>query len=148
MLDALILTPFILLRYAREHARWVSHLSSSGVTTHRFVYDRLPTAEALLFLVPSAIYAVGLIGWRGQTLGQQVLGLRVIRVSDRQVPGYGLAALRWIVAIGASIVLVFTQVFRLGLDLYPVLVFGWAIWDGDRQGLHDKAARVIVVRTR
>jgi uncharacterized RDD family membrane protein YckC len=148
MLDALILTPFILWRYASEHARFVNQVSSTGVVRHRFVYDRLPTTEALFFLIPSAIYAIGLIGWRGQTLGEQILGLRVIRVSDRQVPGYGLAALRWIVAVAASVVLVFTQVFRLGLDVYPLLVFGWAIFDGNRQGLHDKAARVIVVRTR
>jgi uncharacterized RDD family membrane protein YckC len=148
IVDSLIFVPITIVHAIREHARWVQHVDQSGFVTHRFTLNRLSTVEALLFLIPFAVYTIGLIGWRGQTLGQQLLGLRTIRISDRAVPGYNLAAVRFVVADAGSIVLAFLTIYRGWIPLYPLLVYAWAIWDGNRQGLHDKAARVIVVRTR
>ena len=86
-LDALILVPVTLLSLALRHTRWVTQLSAAGVRTQRLVSNHLSTPATLLLLVPGAIYVIGLIGWRGQTLGEQIVGARVIRLSDRAGAG-------------------------------------------------------------
>ena len=48
--------------------------------------------------VPGFVYVVGLIAWRGQTVGEQAMGLRVIRLADRQHPGLTPSLARWLVA--------------------------------------------------
>lgn len=80
------------------------------------------------------VYVVQL-GRTGQTWGRQIVGNKVIRVDNGDVPGIGRALGRelfaWIVS--ASI-------------LY--LGYLWMIWDDDRQTWHDKVAGTIVVRSR
>ena len=75
------------------------------------------------------------LGRTGQTWGRQIVGNKVIRVDNGDVPGIGRALGRelfaWIVS--ASI-------------LY--LGYLWMIWDDDRQTWHDKVAGTIVVRSR
>ncbi len=64
----------------------------------------------------------------GQSLGMRLLGIRVVRLADRDgAPGFLPAAIR-------------TALLML---LLPALVF-----DRDGRGLHDKAAGTAVVRTR
>ncbi len=147
-LDALILLPFVIAGFMVHHTRWVTQVSATGVRTQHLLSNRVSVTAGLLLLLPAAIYQIGLIGWRGQTLAEQLLGLRVIRISDRQVPGPTAAMVRWLVAAASSIIVVFTAAYGGWLACYPLVVFGWAIWDRNRQGLHDRAARVIVVRTR
>jgi uncharacterized RDD family membrane protein YckC len=80
--------------------------------------------------------------------------IKVIRVSDRQIPGYDVAARRWLVVGTISIVSSAVRYFappgasaiELGLQALDVLVLAWAIWDPNRQGLHDRFAGTIVVR--
>ncbi len=75
------------------------------------------------------------LGRTGQTWGRRIVGNKVIRVDNGDVPGIGRALGRelfaWIVS--ASI-------------LY--LGYLWMIWDDDRQTWHDKVAGTIVVRSR
>jgi uncharacterized RDD family membrane protein YckC len=75
------------------------------------------------------------LGRTGQTWGRRIVGNKVIRVDNGDVPGIGRAFGRelfaWIVS--ASI-------------LY--LGYLWMIWDDDRQTWHDKVAGTIVVRSR
>ena len=78
----------------------------------------------------------------GQTPGKQLLGIRVMR-TDGTPSGWGRTFIREfiikIVAIGIldSVVGIVTIVDLL-----------WAFWDKDRQTLHDKLMKTIVVDDR
>ncbi len=67
----------------------------------------------------------------GQSFGKRFMGLRVVR-TDGQPVDYQTAALRHFVGYPLSALF-----FGLGLL--------WILWDGRRQGWHDKVAKTIVV---
>jgi uncharacterized RDD family membrane protein YckC len=77
----------------------------------------------------------------GQSLGKQVVGIRVVRMDGAPV-GLGLAFVRE--------VLVKTLLFAYlaGFILYiPTIVnYLWPLWDPESRALHDKIARSRVVR--
>jgi uncharacterized RDD family membrane protein YckC len=89
-------------------------------------------AGAGLGIVVSAVYFTGFIGAeRGQTLGQMVLGIRVLGLDNAASIGYGRAFVRWLVSIVSAIVL--------------LLGYLWMLWDQEKQCWHDKAANDVVV---
>jgi len=100
--------------------------------------DGILTGAILLAVLGPLLVIIGYVvqlGRTGQTWGRQIVGNKVIRVDNGDVPGIGRALGRelfaWIVS--ASI-------------LY--LGYLWMIWDDDRQTWHDKVAGTIVVRSR
>jgi len=66
----------------------------------------------------------------GGTWGKRLVGLRVVRISDRQPPGFGLALARTLL---------------VWLISYPLGGL-WIIWDGKKQALYDKGPGTVVVR--
>jgi uncharacterized RDD family membrane protein YckC len=66
----------------------------------------------------------------GQTVGQRIMGVRVVRLNGRRL-GFWLSLARW---IGYQVC-----VFTLGLG------FLWVLVDNRRMGWHDKLARTCVV---
>lgn len=70
----------------------------------------------------------------GQTPGYKMLGMRVVRASDGGPIGFGTAILRLIGYIINDIV--------LGIPLG----FLWVLFDGQRQGWHDKIASTVVIK--
>ncbi len=78
-------------------------------------------------------YAVLLIGSRGQTVGKQLVGIKVVNQRNRQIPGYFSAFLRE--AIGKFLS---GLIFGLG--------FFWMLWDTQKQTWHDKIAGTVVIR--
>ena len=102
------------------------------------VDDGIVAGAVLLIGIGPLLVMIGYVvqlGRTGQTWGRQIVGNKVIRVDNGDVPGIGRALGRelfaWIVS--ASI-------------LY--LGYLWMIWDDDRQTWHDKVAGTIVVRSR
>jgi uncharacterized RDD family membrane protein YckC len=86
------------------------------------------------FLV-SAVYFTAFVGAeRGQTLGQMVLGIKVIGLDTGASIGYGRALLRWFVSLVSGIVI--------------LLGYLWMLWDKEKQCWHDKAANDVVVPVR
>lgn len=75
-----------------------------------------------------AVSTIVLVGLLGTTIGHRLVGIRVTRVRDldRPVPP----------GLGAAVV----RTLALCLVLPPV------IWDADGRGMHDVAARTVVVR--
>jgi uncharacterized RDD family membrane protein YckC len=103
------------------------------------------TAVALLALVPSALYVIVTIGAFGRTIGQRASDLEV-RTTAGGTPTWSHAVRRWIligIAFVVAVVLGNSVVALVG----EVVVLGWMFVDRDRQGLHDKLAGVVVVRT-
>jgi len=89
----------------------------------------------------ASLYAPLLMARRGarngQTLGKQLVGIRVVRTDGRPV-GFWLGVLRTVVA----------QQLLIGLTfyLYAVVDYLWPLRDPQNQALHDKIARTWVLR--
>jgi len=88
-------------------------------------------ATRLFSAVIDVCYFTLFVGWRGQTPGKMLLGLKIIRISGEEV-GYARALLRW-----------FGQ--GLGLLLFG-LGFLMVAFSRRKQGLHDKLAGTYVIR--
>jgi uncharacterized RDD family membrane protein YckC len=69
---------------------------------------------------------------RGQSFGKRFIGVRVVRTDGRPLD-YQTVVLRHIVGYPLS-----TLLFGLGI--------AWMLWDGRRQGWHDKLAKTVVVK--
>lgn len=98
-----------------------------------------PLWVTLALAVANAAYETVLVAWRGQTLGKLALGIRVVAVDGGRV-GWARSGIRALVPMAAGAVpSVVAPVLAVG-------VYGWALVDPNRQGLHDKAAGTVVVR--
>ncbi len=148
LIDAVILAPVAIVGLLVRHPHMVTRTAATGLRTSHMVIDH-PTPLFTVFInLPGFIYVVGLIAWRGQTVGEQAMGLRVIRLADRQHPGLTPALARWLVLALVLLVTLIAPRYSGWASLWTLLVYLWAAWDPQRQGLHDKFAGVIVVRTR
>ncbi|MFV1962776.1 MAG: RDD family protein [Acidimicrobiia bacterium] len=101
---------------------------------------RLPTSARLVQGLVGAAYYIGFTVSRGQTPGKMLIGTRVVMERTSRIPGLGPSALRWAVP-GVF-------VFLPGVSIISAVIYGWLLFDTLRRGLHDKAAKTVVVRAR
>ncbi len=101
---------------------------------------RLPTSARLVQGLVGAAYYIGFTVSRGQTPGKMLIGTRVVMERTARIPGLGPSALRWAVP-GVF-------VFLPGVSIISAVIYGWLLFDTLRRGLHDKAAKTVVVRAR
>jgi uncharacterized RDD family membrane protein YckC len=87
------------------------------------------TAIALLFTITYFTALEG--GPRGQTLGKQALGIRVISFDTGGPIGYGRGFIRYVGRFVSTIVI--------------FLGYLWMLWDKEKQCWHDKFAGDVVV---
>jgi uncharacterized RDD family membrane protein YckC len=93
----------------------------------------LPALASLLYVVIIALYYILLEGYLGQTVGKMVLGIKVVREDNGEVPGLGGAAIR--------------TLLRIVDGLFSYLVaFITVLISGKNQRLGDMAAHTLVVR--
>ncbi|MGH3456634.1 RDD family protein [Aeromicrobium sp.] len=105
----------------------------------------------------TTVYWAFFLRWKGATPGKLMLGLRVrLRDEPGTLPWWSIVTrigiqfgVLWAVsavalATGSVALLGFTGVFFLIWLIDPL----WAVWDQNRQTLHDKLARTNVVKTR
>jgi uncharacterized RDD family membrane protein YckC len=109
----------------------LSGSSDSGDTTISFGFTGLA-------YVITAIYDIVLVGTRGATLGKQIVGIKVVREADGQIPGFLPAFLRWLIPAAAS--------FGCGVLDFVVWLSPFFDSSGKRQGWHDKVAQTVVIR--
>lgn len=98
---------------------------------------RLPASARFIQGAIGALYYVGFTIVRGQTPGKILMGTRVVMQSTAQIPGLGPAAMRWLIP-GFF-------VFLPGVSVLSVVIYGWLLFDVLRRGLHDKAAKTVVI---
>ncbi|SHF46271.1 RDD family protein [Streptoalloteichus hindustanus] len=100
------------------------------------VIDWVPCALVAEFLTQNpatsalalfAVYVALAVALTGRTVGKAIVGLRVARLDNRARPPIGAAVLRAVLTC---------------LVIPPV------VYDKDGRGLHDKALRTVVLRTR
>ena len=103
------------------------------------------TAREIVVLVLVAAYdIVGVARW-GQTVGKRIVGTRVVSFSSQPLRP-GQAVVRYLTYGGPA--LVFTAVgLRIGAEAWTVIVLLPVLRPPLHRGIHDLAARTIVVPT-
>ncbi len=101
---------------------------------------RLPTSVRILQGFVGAAYYIMFTVSRGQTPGKMLLGTRVVLQRTGQIPSVVPSAVRWFVPG--------VWVFLPGVSVVSIVIYGWLLFNVYRQGLHDKAARTVVVHAR
>ena len=81
---------------------------------------------------------------RGQTPGKSLLGIRVLR-TDGTASDWGWTFVREFVV---KFALFEVAADMVSFGLASVLDLFWAFWDRDRQTLHDKIVKTVVVDDR
>jgi uncharacterized RDD family membrane protein YckC len=93
----------------------------------------MPALPSVLYIAIIALYYILLEGYLGQTVGKMLLGIKVIREDNGEVPGLGGASIR--------------TVLRIIDGLFSYLVaFITVLISGKNQRLGDMAAHTLVVR--
>ena len=92
------------------------------------------SAEEGVSLAVALAYFTYFHGSTGQTPGDAALGIRVVdlREGTGRPIGFGRAALRWLVSIVSTIVI--------------LVGYLWMLWDPQRQTWHDKAAGSLPIK--
>jgi uncharacterized RDD family membrane protein YckC len=90
--------------------------------------------DFLVFLA----YQIALVALRGATPGKMILGMRIVRTENGQVPGWIPAILRWLIP--------FIGAFFCGIGQVVVYLSPFFDSSGRRQGWHDMAAKTVVIR--
>ena len=80
-------------------------------------------------------------GLWGRTLGKRALGTKVVSASDRSKVSGGAAG-------GRAAVFALPPIVPLVGGLFALLNELWLLWDRQRQCLHDKAAKTVVIKVR
>ena len=105
-----------------------------------------------LIIVGLGAYTILATAFFGRTIGKMVVGTRVVRGVDFEVPGLGKAALRWVlVSWGELLALVMTTVpDAADVAVFVVLAVTYSpiLWDRRGRGWHDRLADTIVIRAR
>ncbi len=101
---------------------------------------RLPTSVRIVQGLVAAAYYIGFTVSRGQTPGKMLIGTRVVMERTGQIPGLRPSALRWVVPGLFA--------FLPGVSVVAAVIYGWLLFDSRRRGLHDKAAKTVVVHAR
>ncbi|KHL19160.1 putative RDD family membrane protein YckC [Mumia flava] len=114
--------------------------TSTSTTAQSEVTNAGLFAFGMMLLVLSGIVAIGFDLWnqgirqgtKGQSLGKQVVGIRVIEIATAQPQGAGKGFLRWLL-----LVILFNACF---LDVL------WPLWDKKKQTWHDMIVSSVVVQ--
>ena len=93
----------------------------------------MPALPTLLYGVIIVLYYILLEGYLGQTVGKMLLGIKVVREDNGEVPGLGGATIRTLLRIVD------------GISSYLV-AFITVLISGKNQRLGDMAAHTLVVR--
>ncbi|HEU4493876.1 MAG TPA: RDD family protein [Rubrobacteraceae bacterium] len=93
----------------------------------------LGSLGTLLYVALAFAYYTLLEGYRGQTVGKMLLGIKVVREDTGDVPGIGAAAIRTVLRI-------IDGIFAYLVAFITVLI------SGKNQRLGDMAAHTLVVR--
>ncbi|HAW11784.1 MAG: RDD family protein [Candidatus Dormibacteria bacterium] len=158
--DALILGP--LITWLVNHANQIGTPGSLPLLTPSNLLNVVPLANLLIVgavgVIVYALYFGLLVSLWGRTVGQLAVGARVVRKEDltKKLPlGRALAravvfwvtpifsTCAWLSGFGLFSVSLIADAASL-LVLFALL---WVAWDPQKQGLHDKVGRALVVRS-
>jgi uncharacterized RDD family membrane protein YckC len=126
--------------------RTMTNDDGSTWTVSTYYLDAVWSGSLLAFC--SAIYAIPMWRSRGATLGQRLLGLRVLDAAEPRLLSWPRAAMRWFALFGWAF-------FEIASSINGALTVLIAVWlvvllvsqmrDYRGQGIHDRLARSVVV---
>ena len=94
---------------------------------------------AFSVVVITLLYEMTMIALRGQTVGKMMVGVKVVRAADGDLPGWGKSIGRWLILVAPGMI-------PVGGLLLTLLVYLSPTFDDRRQGWHDKAVATVVVK--
>jgi uncharacterized RDD family membrane protein YckC len=138
-----LLIPAVILFFVVVAGAWGisgdDNASTGAVIGATILYVLLMSVVVLLY-APLLMMRQGAAN--GQTLGKQVLGIRVVRDSGQPM-SFGWAALREVVIKALAV--------GIASSIIPIipwfLNYFWPLWDDQNRALHDMAASTHVVKT-
>ena len=83
------------------------------------------------------LYEPSFVAVRGQTLGKMAAGVKVVRLEDGNVPGWGASLGRWVLP---NLAIVVPWMWILCLLVYVSL-----LWGPSWQGWHDRVVSTVVI---
>ncbi|GAB6904068.1 RDD family protein [Kineosporia succinea] len=92
---------------------------------------------ALAFIIP-LVYQIVMIALKGATVGKMVLGVRVVRIEDGQLPGWVPSLLRWLIPTVGGL--------ACGIGQFVVYISPFFDSSGRNQGWHDMVAKTVVIK--
>jgi uncharacterized RDD family membrane protein YckC len=169
LVDALILGPLLtwLVNHANQIGTGQIGTPGSFPLLPTNLLNVVPLANLLIAgavgVIAYALYFGVLVSVWGRTVGQLAVGARVVREEDptRRLPlGRALAraVVFWVTPVfvtgawlsgfgGSSLGLTGAGLIIDALYLVILLALLWVAWDPQKQGLHDKLGRALVVRS-
>lgn len=109
-----------------------------GIPLEDVVDGVAPPSFEITTLLLAAVYQIGFITWRGQTPGKMAVRIKVVDEQSPALPTISAATVRWLIPAAAQFIP------QVGL-IAVIVVYGWLLIDPKRQGIHDKAARTVVI---
>ena len=98
---------------------------------------------SILGLVLSFVYEVPMVAATGQTLGKRLVGTRVVRLADGEVPGMSVSVTRWLPAlVGIIPLLNLARLLGAAIGIGSLILL---FTDPRRQTVNDKFAKTVVV---
>lgn len=145
------------IQVVREYAAFLDEVTSAteaGRASSRDSLDLYADIAGPLAVLTAITLLVGLVYHVAQlrrlrsTLGMRAAGVEVRTWEPRSGPlPWRVVLLRWATFYGVGILAVL-PLLGWAVSLYVLLAGLWPLWDQRRQGLHDKAAGTVVVRSR
>jgi uncharacterized RDD family membrane protein YckC len=131
---------------ANQYSGNINSPAAQNAMNHAFSQAFAQAFGEILLLIAAAAVIMFVYDWAqhalwGQTLGKRALGTKVVTADTRSKISGGAAASRAAVYALAPLVPFVGGIFGLLNEL-------WLLWDPQRQCLHDKAARTVVVKVR
>jgi uncharacterized RDD family membrane protein YckC len=107
------------------------------------------TWEVVVRLLLTGLYVVPAIGVWGATLGQRIVGLRVVRLDTGGDPGWTRSLVRWAVVAVPGLVSLVVPVVDPFVGFWGFAVYLAIFVDGDlHRGLHDRFSGLLVIEAR
>jgi uncharacterized RDD family membrane protein YckC len=113
---------------------------ASGFKPSDTVTSQSLVAFTIAMTAVALVYQTVMIALLGRTVGKLALGTRVVRSTDGTRPGWTEAVMRALLPLSLG------AIPSVGLFLV-VFAYSLTMWNPLRQGLHDRAAGTLVVRT-
>jgi uncharacterized RDD family membrane protein YckC len=111
-------------------------------TTDDAITIEAPVWFVAAFFAAAFVYEVTLVHLRGQTIGKMVMGIRIVRITDRTNPDWHESGIRFLLpGVADAIPVWFSGLLAAGVYLTAVL-------DPNLRGIHDKAGGTLVLSTR
>ncbi len=114
--------------------------------------ETVSTGDSIIQAVVILVYFIGLTAALGQTLGKMALGIKVVDIDGNKASLSAVLIREVIVrALGTILTLLLGSLVGSAIGpigfLIGIVVVAWILFDDQRQGLHDKAAKTFVVKT-